>query len=238
MRSCCGAHRPSRLARSFKKRFGLPAAGLVVYGDASGSRDENVGIFGLRNYSRVFPGRGRLRCCTGYRARIPAVRERVCAVSGAEKCGGEIWSICGLKCKELIADLEQVSYLEDSTQIDKDKDRRRSIVGRAGVFDLAGEPGNGWRKRSAVVLRTLMNSPIEQEHPDYAFNARSGSESGSLRGRRAIPAMRGGVSDSAAERAGRRLSRTSGTRFLRELYRVDRQIGIWRPLSASNRLST
>jgi hypothetical protein len=30
------------------------------------------------------------------------------------------------RCKELIADFEQVSYMEDSMQIDKDKDRRRT----------------------------------------------------------------------------------------------------------------
>jgi len=44
----------------------------------------------------------------------------------AEKCGGR-----DPKCKELIADLEQVSYLEDSTQIDKDKDRRRTHLSDA-----------------------------------------------------------------------------------------------------------
>jgi hypothetical protein len=30
------------------------------------------------------------------------------------------------RCKELIADFEQVSYMEDSMQIDKDKDRLRT----------------------------------------------------------------------------------------------------------------
>ena len=35
------------------------------------------------------------------------------------------------KCGELIADLEQVSYEEDSTQIDKNKDRRRTHLSDA-----------------------------------------------------------------------------------------------------------
>src|SRR5580698_2349961 len=46
-----------------------------------------------------------------------------------------------------------------------------SLVGRAGVFDLAGRPErNGWGTRREAILTT--NSHIEQEHPDYTAKSR------------------------------------------------------------------
>ena len=35
------------------------------------------------------------------------------------------------RCKELVADFEQVSYKEDTTQVDKEKDRRRTHLSDA-----------------------------------------------------------------------------------------------------------
>jgi hypothetical protein len=35
------------------------------------------------------------------------------------------------RCKELIQDFEQVSYKEDSTEVDKNKDRRRTHLSDA-----------------------------------------------------------------------------------------------------------
>jgi hypothetical protein len=44
---------------------------------------------------------------------------------------GEVQLFIDPKCKELIDDFEQVSYQEDSTQVDKDKDRRRTHLSDA-----------------------------------------------------------------------------------------------------------
>jgi hypothetical protein len=115
----------------FQKRFGLPAAGLVVYGDASGAAMKTSGYsdYGIiREYFRSRSAKVLYRIPSAN----PAVRERVCAVNAKlRNAAGEIRLYVDPKCKELIADLEQVSYLEDSTQIDKDKDRRRTHLSDA-----------------------------------------------------------------------------------------------------------
>ena len=62
----------------------------------------------------------------------PPVRERVNAVNAKlRNAAGETRLFVDPKCKELIADFEQVSYLDDSTKIDKEKDRRRTHLSDA-----------------------------------------------------------------------------------------------------------
>jgi len=115
----------------FCKRFGLPAAGLVVYGDASGAAMKTSGSSDyaiIREYFRARSARVSYRVPSAN----PAVRERVNAVNAKlRNAAGDIRLFVDPKCKELIADLEQVSYLEDSTQIDKDRDRRRTHLSDA-----------------------------------------------------------------------------------------------------------
>ncbi|HZL55437.1 MAG TPA: phage terminase large subunit [Bryobacteraceae bacterium] len=115
----------------FEKRFGLPRAGLVVYGDASGAAMKTSGYsdYGIiREYFRARSARVSYRVPTAN----PAVRERVGAVNAKlRNAAGDIRLFVDPKCVELIADFEQVSYLEDSTQIDKDKDRRRTHLSDA-----------------------------------------------------------------------------------------------------------
>ncbi len=115
----------------FRKRFGLPAAGLVVYGDASGAAMKTSGSsdYGIiREYFRARAARVSYRVPSAN----PAVRERVCAVNAKlRNAAGDIRLFVDPRCKELIADFEQVSYLEDSTQIDKDRDRRRTHLSDA-----------------------------------------------------------------------------------------------------------
>jgi len=115
----------------FRKRFGLPAAGLVVYGDASGAAMKTSGSsdYGIiREYFRARAAKVSYRVPSAN----PAVRERVAAVNAKlRNAAGDIRLYVDPKCKELIADFEQVSYLEDSTQIDKDRDRRRTHLSDA-----------------------------------------------------------------------------------------------------------
>jgi hypothetical protein len=115
----------------FRKRFGLPAAGLVVYGDASGAAMKTSGSsdYGIiREYFRTRAAKVSYRVPSAN----PAVRERVAAVNAKlRNAAGDIRLFVDPKCKELIADFEQVSYLEDSTQIDKDRDRRRTHLSDA-----------------------------------------------------------------------------------------------------------
>jgi hypothetical protein len=62
----------------------------------------------------------------------PAVRDRVSLVNARlRNARDEVQLFVDPKCKELIDDFEQVSYREESTQIDKDKDRRRTHLSDA-----------------------------------------------------------------------------------------------------------
>ena len=115
----------------FEKRFGLPLAGVIVYGDASGAAMNTTGYSDyqvIRNYFGV------RRATVSYRVpkANPPVRDRV-ALMNARLCNarGDVQLFIDPKCKELIADFEQVSYQEQSTQIDKDKDRRRTHLSDA-----------------------------------------------------------------------------------------------------------
>jgi len=115
----------------FEKRFGLPRAGVVVYGDASGASMNTTGYSDyqvIRNYFSSRTG------TVSYRVpkANPPVRERVSLVNARlRNARGDVQLFVDPKCTELIDDLEQVSYQEDSTQIDKDKDRKRTHLSDA-----------------------------------------------------------------------------------------------------------
>lgn len=127
----------------FEKRFGLPRAGVVVYGDASGAAMQTTGYSDYAVIRNYFSSRMAKAAYRVPRAN-PAVRERV-AVMNAKllSASGETRLLIDPKCKELIADLEQVSYEEDSTQIDKNKDRRRTHLSDALGYLIWQESQSG-----------------------------------------------------------------------------------------------
>lgn len=116
----------------FSKRFPDHRAGVVIYGDASGNNQHTTGTSDyeiIREYFR-----------RNYGARVtykipnanPQVRERVNLTNMClRNAAGEIRLRVDRRCKELIKDFEQVSYKADSTQVDKEKDRRRTHVSDA-----------------------------------------------------------------------------------------------------------
>jgi hypothetical protein len=116
---------------AFEQRCGIPSAGVVVYGDASGAAMQTTGFSDhqvIREFFRVRQARVTYRIPKAN----PAVRERVAAVNGRlQNAQGVAQLFVDPKCKELIADFEQVSYVEDSMQIDKDKDRKRTHLSDA-----------------------------------------------------------------------------------------------------------
>jgi hypothetical protein len=110
----------------FERRVGMPSAGLVVFGDASGASMHTTGFSDYAVIREFFRSRA---AKVSYRvpSANPPVKERVLAVNARLKnARGEAHLFVNPRCRELIADFEQVSYMEDSTQIDKDKDRRRT----------------------------------------------------------------------------------------------------------------
>jgi len=117
--------------QQFEKRFGLPASGVIVYGDASGSAMKTSGFSDYGVIREFFKSRS-ARVTYRVPSANPPVRERVNAVNAMlRNAAGDIRLLVDPKCQELIADFEQVSYLDDSTQIDKEKDRRRTHLSDA-----------------------------------------------------------------------------------------------------------
>ena len=116
-----------QLCEEFAQRFGNPAAGVDVYGDASGSamhtNSDSTDYGVIRDFFRARGVRVRFRVPKSN----PSVRDRVVTMNGKlRSAADEVSLFVSAKCRELIDDFEQVSYEEDSTQIDKTKDRRRT----------------------------------------------------------------------------------------------------------------
>jgi hypothetical protein len=116
-----------QLCEEFERKFGSPPGGVDVYGDANGaathtnSDSTDYGV--IRDFFRQRGVRVRFRVPKSN----PSVRDRVLTVNGKLcSAAGAVGMFVSPKCKELIDDFEQVSYEEDSTQVDKTKDRRRT----------------------------------------------------------------------------------------------------------------
>ena len=116
----------------FLKRFPRPDPGIVVYGDASGYKDQTTGASDYQMIKEHLA----MHTSTPIQYRVPkanpSVRERLNLTnSKLRSASGDVEMVVDPKCKELIKDFEQVSYKEDSTQIDKDKDRQRTHLSDA-----------------------------------------------------------------------------------------------------------
>jgi hypothetical protein len=128
----------------FEKRVGIPAGGVVVYGDASGSAMQRTGFSDYAMIREFFQSRS---AKVTYRVpnANPPVKDRVTAVNAKlRNASGEVHLFVDPRCRELIADFEQVSYMEDSMQIDKDKDRRRTHASDALGYLIFQEARGGW----------------------------------------------------------------------------------------------
>lgn len=111
----------------FVKRFGKPRAGVIVYGDANGAATHTASEFSDYGRMRSFFRERGVRVTFRVPKSNPAVRDRVGLVN-AKLCNaaGEVSMFVSPKCRELVDDFEQVCYEEDSTRVDKDKDRNRT----------------------------------------------------------------------------------------------------------------
>jgi hypothetical protein len=105
----------------------MPRAGVTVFGDANGTTMHTASELTDYNVIRAyFDARGSTahlnvpRANPSVRARVGLVNSQLCSAEG------DVNLIVSPRCKELIADFEQVAYEEASTQIDKNKDRRRT----------------------------------------------------------------------------------------------------------------
>jgi phage terminase large subunit len=127
----------------FEKRFGRVQAGVVVYGDASGA---SMNTTGYSDYQVIRDYFASHRAKVVYRVpkANPPVRDRVSLVNARlRNARDEVRLFVDPKCRELIEDFEQVSYQEDSTQIDKDKDRKRTHLSDALGYLIWQEDRSG-----------------------------------------------------------------------------------------------
>jgi hypothetical protein len=116
----------------FLKRFPKQQAGVAVYGDASGYKEQTTGSSDYQIIREYF----QIHASTSAQYRVPkanpSVRERINLTnSKLRSAAGEIGIQVDPRCKELIKDLEQVCFKEDSNHIDKDRDRLRTHLSDA-----------------------------------------------------------------------------------------------------------
>ena len=118
--------------REFLEKFPEHNAEVVVYGDASGYQHQTTGSTDYEMIREYFVANAKGPVRYGAPRSNPLVRDRVNLTNAMlRSAAGDIGLLVDRKCKELIKDLEQVSYKEDSNQIDKERDRMRSHLSDA-----------------------------------------------------------------------------------------------------------
>ncbi|MBI4893429.1 MAG: hypothetical protein HY821_22600 [Acidobacteria bacterium] len=115
----------------FARRYPRRHAGLVIYADASASHMQTSGTTDREIIERFFAELGE-RPAYRIPRKNPAVRDRVGLVNAKLRAaGGAVSLLVDARCKELIADFERVQWVENSTEIDKDRDPRRTHLSDA-----------------------------------------------------------------------------------------------------------
>jgi hypothetical protein len=116
----------------FMKRFPRQQGEVHVYGDASGSAEQTTGSSDFAMVREYFGIHSQVPVYYRVPKANPPVRERVNVMNGQfYSAAGIVRAYVDPKCKELIKDLEQVSYKAESMQIDKDRDRARTHLSDA-----------------------------------------------------------------------------------------------------------
>ncbi|MBI1356549.1 MAG: hypothetical protein GC160_19580 [Acidobacteria bacterium] len=125
-------------------RYGRRRGAVRIYGDASGRQRHSASAYSDHQVIRKFFAEER-----GLKAKLiaarsnPPVRDRVNLVnSRLEAADGRRRLLIDPKCKELIKDLEQVSYKPDRGVIDKDRDPERTHLSDALGYLLWQEIGS------------------------------------------------------------------------------------------------
>jgi hypothetical protein len=118
--------------QEFWNRFRQHSGGVIVYGDASGA---SLKTSGTTDYQmiREFFARTPFRS-VDYRVpkANPAVRDRVLMVNAKlRSADGDVNMRIAPRCRELIKDLEEVTYRHGSNLIDKDRDPKRTHLSDA-----------------------------------------------------------------------------------------------------------
>ncbi len=115
----------------FVRRYPRRPGGLVIFADACASHMQTAGTTDREIIEGFFAEMGE---SPGYRIpkRNPAVRDRVGLVNSKLKSAeGAVGLVVDPRCKELIADFERVQWMENTGEIDKTRDPRRTHLSDA-----------------------------------------------------------------------------------------------------------
>jgi hypothetical protein len=133
--------------QEFCGRYRQHAAGLIIYGDASGQNLKTSGSTDYQMIRQFFANKtvyGRI----DYRVpkANPLVRDRVLSVNAKLKTAdGNVQLRVSPRCKELIKDFEQVVFKKGTTLIDKERDPKRTHLSDALGYLV-------WHESQAVVF--------------------------------------------------------------------------------------
>jgi hypothetical protein len=126
-------HSTTRQAcEEFLTRFPRHAAGVTVFGDASGNQQQTTGATDYDMIREHFAAHSSVTLNYRVPKANPSVRERINLTNRQlRSASGKIGLLVDPQCKELIKDFEQVCFKEDSNVIDKDRDRMRTHLSDA-----------------------------------------------------------------------------------------------------------
>lgn len=137
--------------KEFLNRFPYHSAGVIIYGDATGGYSRTNGFSDYHVIKELLRRAGYKRIYFRVSRTNPPVRDRIALVNARLlDSAGEARLFVSPGCKELIKDLEEVSYKRDSCVIDKQRDPRRTHLSDAlgyllwqefGRSCVAGEKG-------------------------------------------------------------------------------------------------
>ena len=109
----------------FHARYRNHCGGVVIYGDASGGRQQTTGSSDYQIIQAYFRQAGYPRWEYKVPKANPPVRDRVMLVNAKlRSASAEVHLLIDRKCKGLAKDFEQVVYKPESTIVDKERDKQ------------------------------------------------------------------------------------------------------------------
>ena len=139
---------------AFLQRYPSHPQGLQVFGDASGFARQTTGNSDYDVIEECFRANSSYKLKMNVPHSNPSVRDRINVTNSRfMSASGDIHLMIDRKCKELIQDLEQVSYKSGTGQIDKDRDRMRTHLSDALGYLL-------WQECKALPQAGERSEPI------------------------------------------------------------------------------
>src|ERR1051326_5309201 len=122
----------SEACEEFVKRYPRHDKGVIVYGDCSGHQRQTTGWTDYQIIEEYFRQYSYLKPRMRENKSNPAVRDRINLMNRQLKsAAGTVGMIVDPKCKELIRDLEEVTYKAETGDIDKKREGLRTHLSDA-----------------------------------------------------------------------------------------------------------